>query len=168
MLSAEASTSPWNLTSPSRPASATATALRSFATSIPTNASLISAMVRPPMVRRGSYHSPDHRGAASLIRVAPHRERTYGLSKLQDQGSTNCRVLLTMVPPKPRIEGKALREMLIEQKIPVFEGEIPRLAAFEKAAAEGLPVGAVQTDRNAGRAWAAYVAIGKEIIADGF
>src|SRR3954447_8410822 len=80
MLSAEASTSPWNLTSPSRPASATATALRSFATSIPTNASLISAMVRPPMVRRGSYHSPDHRGAASLIRVAPHRERTYGLT----------------------------------------------------------------------------------------
>src|SRR3954469_14599366 len=79
MLSADASTSPWNRTSPSRPASATATALRSFATSIPTNASLISAMVRPPMVRRGSYHSPGHRGAASLIRVAPHRERTYGL-----------------------------------------------------------------------------------------
>src|SRR3954462_9042620 len=80
MLSADASTSPWNRTSPSRPASATATALRSFATSIPTNASLISAMVRPPMVRRGSYHSPGHRGAASLIRVAPHRERTYGLT----------------------------------------------------------------------------------------
>src|SRR3954463_13166319 len=83
MLSAEASTSPWNLTSPSRPASATATALRSFATSIPTNASLISAMVRPPMVRRGSYHSPDPRGAASLIRVAPHRERTYGLTLVE-------------------------------------------------------------------------------------
>src|SRR4051812_9085097 len=86
MLSAEASTSPWNRTSPSRPASATATALRSFATSIPTNASLISAMVRPPMVRRGSYHSPDHRGAASLIRVAPHRERTYGLTPQQQPG----------------------------------------------------------------------------------
>src|SRR3954470_1267455 len=83
MLSADASTSPWNRTSPSRPASATATALRSFATSIPTNASLISAMVRPPMVRRGSYHSPGHRGAASLIRVAPHRERTYGLTAKQ-------------------------------------------------------------------------------------
>src|SRR3954469_14824066 len=80
MLSADASTSPWNRTSPSRPASATATALRSFATSIPTNASLISAMVHPPLVRRGSYHSPGHRGAASLIRVAPHRERTYGLT----------------------------------------------------------------------------------------
>lgn len=89
---------------------------------------------------------------------------TETLAKLQDQGSTNYRVLLTMVPPKPRTEGKALREMLIEQRIPVFEGEIPRLAAFEKAAAEGLPVGAVQTDRNASRAWAAYVAIGEEIL----
>jgi chromosome partitioning protein len=38
-----------------------------------------------------------------------------------------------MVPPKPRTEGAALREMLIEQQIRVFTAEIPRLAAFEKA-----------------------------------
>src|SRR5690349_8808883 len=72
MLSADASTSPWNRTSPSRPASATATALRSLATSIPTKASLISAMVRPPLVRRGSYHPAGGRSVASLVCAAPH------------------------------------------------------------------------------------------------
>jgi chromosome partitioning protein len=39
----------------------------------------------------------------------------------------------------------------------------PRLAAFEKAAAEGVPVYGVKDDRNAGRAWDAYEAAGKEI-----
>src|SRR4051794_25822559 len=80
MLSGDASTSPWNRTSPSRPASATATPLRSLVTSIPTKASLVSAMVRPPLVRRGSYH-PGGRPERGV--VGPHRsspERTYGLT----------------------------------------------------------------------------------------
>lgn len=106
-----------------------------------------------------------------IVPAVPESVATDGLtetlSKLQDQGSRNYRVLLTMVPPKPRTEGRALREMLFEQDIPVFKGEIPRLAAFEKAAAEGLPVGAVQSDRNAGRAWQSYVEVGKEIITHG-
>lgn len=106
-----------------------------------------------------------------IIPAVPESVATDGLTetlaKLQEQNSENYRVLLTMVPPKPRTEGKALRDMLVENEIPVFRGEIPRLAAFEKAAAEGLPVGAVQSDRNASRAWQAYVAIGKEIIANG-
>src|SRR3954451_11354864 len=72
MLSGDASTSPWNRTSPSRPAAATATALRSFATSIPTKASLVSAMVRPPLVRRGSYHPAGGRSVASLVCAGPH------------------------------------------------------------------------------------------------
>jgi chromosome partitioning protein len=38
------------------------------------------------------------------------------------------------------------------------------LAAFEKAAAEGVPVYSVKEDRNAPRAWDAYEAAGKEII----
>ena len=52
--------------------------------------------------------------------------------------------------------------MLNAEGIPVFATEIPRLAAFEKAAAEGVPV-YVKDDRNAGRAWEAYEAAGKEI-----
>ena len=68
-----------------------------------------------------------------------------------------------MVPPKPRTEGQQLREMLTEAKVPVFTAEIPRLAAFEKAAAEGVPVYGVKDDRNAQRAWDSYEAAGKEI-----
>jgi chromosome partitioning protein len=86
------------------------------------------------------------------------------LSKLQDLGNDSYRVLLTMVPPKPRTEGVVLREMLVEQGIPVFKAEIPRLAAFEKAAADGIPVSAVQNDRNAARAWAAYESVAKELM----
>jgi chromosome partitioning protein len=69
-----------------------------------------------------------------------------------------------MVPPKPRTDGQQLRDMLTGQGIPVFASEIPRLAAFEKAAAEGLPVYGVRDDRNAARAWEAYEAAGKEIV----
>lgn len=43
------------------------------------------------------------------------------LSKPQDLGNDSYRVLLTMVPPKPRTEGVVLREMLVEQAIPVFK-----------------------------------------------
>ena len=89
---------------------------------------------------------------------------THTLAKLQDLGSDSFRVLLTMVPPKPRTEGAALREILIEQDIPVFTAEIPRLAAFEKAAAEGVPVSGVLNDRNAARAWAAYQAFAEELV----
>jgi chromosome partitioning protein len=88
---------------------------------------------------------------------------THTLAKLRSLGNKTHRVLLTMVPPKPRTEGQLLREMLNAEGIPVFATEIPRLAAFEKAAAEGVPVYSVKDDRNAGRAWDAYDAAGKEI-----
>jgi chromosome partitioning protein len=68
-----------------------------------------------------------------------------------------------MVPPKPRTDGQQLRDMLTAQGIPVFTAEIPRLAAFEKAAAEGVPVYSVKDDRNAARAWETYESVGKEI-----
>jgi chromosome partitioning protein len=88
---------------------------------------------------------------------------THTLAKLRSLGNQRHKVLLTMVPPKPRTEGQQLREMLISEGIPVFKTEIPRLAAFEKAAAEGVPVYSVKDDRNAARAWATYEAAGKEI-----
>jgi chromosome partitioning protein len=88
---------------------------------------------------------------------------THTLAKLQNLRNERYRVLLTMVPPKPRSEGQQLRDMLASQHIPIFRAEIPRLAAFEKAAAEGVPVYSVKDDRNAARAWEAYAAAGKEI-----
>jgi chromosome partitioning protein len=88
---------------------------------------------------------------------------THTLAKLRSLGNKAHRVLLTMVPSKPRTDGQQLRDMLISQDIPVFTSEIPRLAAFEKAAAEGVPVYGVKDDRNAARAWSTYEAAGKEI-----
>ena len=73
------------------------------------------------------------------------------------------RVLLTKVPPPPEPDGPQLRAVLQREEIPVFEADIPRLKSFEKAAAEGVPVYAVQQDARAKRAWQAYEAIGKEM-----
>jgi chromosome partitioning protein len=88
---------------------------------------------------------------------------THTLAKLRQLKNERHRVLLTMVPPKPRTEGQQLRDMLTREGIPIFATEIPRLAAFEKAAAEGVPVYSVKDDRNASRAWDAYAAAGREI-----
>jgi chromosome partitioning protein len=88
---------------------------------------------------------------------------THTLAKLQSLKHTQHRVLLTMVPPRPRTDGQQLRQMLIEQAVPVFAAEIPRLAAFEKAAADGIVVSDVKDDRNAGRARDAYFSAGREI-----
>lgn len=73
------------------------------------------------------------------------------------------RVLLTKVPPAPETDGQQLREVLQREGIPVFVADIPRLKSFERAAAEGVPVYAVQHDPRAKRAWEAYAAVGREI-----
>jgi chromosome partitioning protein len=85
------------------------------------------------------------------------------LQALQDIGSNSYRVLLTKVPPPPEPEGPQLRADLTAQGIPLFAVDIPRLKAFEKAAAAGVPVSDVK-DPNAVRAWKAYQAAGKEIV----
>jgi chromosome partitioning protein len=102
-----------------------------------------------------------------VIPAEPETVATDGLihtlAKLQSLGNKTHRVLLTKVPPPPRTEGRQLREMLTNEGIPIFDTEIPRLAAFEKAAAEGVPVSAIRGDRNAARAWDTYEAAGREI-----
>ncbi len=85
------------------------------------------------------------------------------LAKLQKMNFTRYRVLLTMVPPKPKTDGDRLRAKLIEEGIPVFQADIPRLTAFDKAYADGVAVYDVKDDRNAQRGWEAYAGAGKEI-----
>jgi chromosome partitioning protein len=89
---------------------------------------------------------------------------THTLEMLQKLGNNKYKVLLTMVPPAPRTEGKLLRKILEQENIPIFKSEIPRLAAFEKAAAEGVPVCDVKDDRNSARAWQTYEDVGKEMV----
>ncbi len=102
-----------------------------------------------------------------VIPAEPETVATDGLihtlEKLQALKNDRYKVLLTKVPPPPRTEGKQLREMLAGEGFPIFAAEIPRLAAFEKAAAGGVPVYATKDDRAA-RAWSAYESVGKEII----
>lgn len=85
------------------------------------------------------------------------------LQAMQEIGASRYKVLLTKVPPPPEPEGRQLRADLTAQKIPLFAVDIPRLKAFEKAAAAGLTVDQVD-DSRARRAWTAYIAVGKEII----
>jgi chromosome partitioning protein len=85
------------------------------------------------------------------------------LEALNRIGADRYKVLLTKVPPPPEPEGPQLRAEMVCQKIPVFAVDIPRLKAFEKAAASGLIVNKVD-DRRAERAWAAYAAAGKEML----
>src|SRR4051794_38032755 len=73
------------------------------------------------------------------------------------------RVLLTKVPPPPENDAEQLREVLNQQKIPVFQTDIPRLKAFERAVAEGVAVSEVD-DPRAARAWASYEAVGQEVL----
>lgn len=85
------------------------------------------------------------------------------LQALQEMGADRYRVLLTKVPPPPEPEGQQLRAELTAQGIPLFAVDIPRLKAYEKAAAAGVPVRDVD-DPRAKRAWEAYEATGKELL----
>lgn len=87
------------------------------------------------------------------------------LQALQQLGTVSYRVLLTKVPPAPEPEGPQLRAELIAQGIPLFAVDIPRLKAFEKAAAAGV-VARDADDPRAKRAWEAYAAAGKEMVSD--
>ena len=75
---------------------------------------------------------------------------------------TNYRILLTIVPPKPNKAGAEARAAIAKAELPLFETSIRRLAVFQKAALEGVPVHAVK-DSYAAIAWQCYVDVSKEI-----
>jgi chromosome partitioning protein len=84
------------------------------------------------------------------------------LAAAQKLAPDKYRVLLCKVPPPPEPEGNALRQELKGEHIPIFAAEIPRLKAFEHAAAAGVPVCKLKDDR-AKRAWQSYRAVAKEV-----
>lgn len=79
---------------------------------------------------------------------------------LQSLGSDRFRILLTIIPPKPRRTGEQARAALAE--LPLFKQGVRRFAAYEKAALEGQPVYQV-SDRSARIAWKEYEAVGQEL-----
>ena len=82
------------------------------------------------------------------------------LEKLE--GLSNYRVLLNRVKHNRPKEAAQLRAALAAMGVAVFANEIPDLAAFDKANAQGVPVYAAD-DERAAKAWEAFEAAGKEI-----
>lgn len=81
------------------------------------------------------------------------------LSSLQ----TNYKILLTLIPPHPNRTGEEARAALERAELPVFKSGIRRLAVFQRAALEGVPVNQVKGDSYSGIAWRCYADVGKEI-----
>lgn len=74
------------------------------------------------------------------------------------------RVLLTLIPPHPNKAGEEARASLERVGLPLFKAGIRRLAVFQKAALEGVPVNQVKGDEYAGIAWRCYQEVGQEIL----
>ena len=81
---------------------------------------------------------------------------------LRNVPGANYRVLLTIVPPKPNRDGDDAREYLTGQGVPLFKTGIRRIAAFPRAALEGVTVEKV--DRTS-LGWRDYEKVGEEICA---
>lgn len=73
------------------------------------------------------------------------------------------KILLTIIPPHPNKAGEEARTTLLNADLPVFKSGIRRLAVFQRAALEGVPVNAVK-DAYSQIAWRCYAEVGKEIL----
>lgn len=82
---------------------------------------------------------------------------------LKSLGAEQYRILITRIPAKPRRDGEEAREGLRDEGLPLFEGGIRDLVAFQKAALAGVVVNAVK-DPLAKSAWRCYQSIGQEVI----
>ncbi len=85
------------------------------------------------------------------------------ISALKSLGNDRFRVLVTMVPPKPSRDGEEARAMLGGAGLPLFDGSIRRLVAFQKAALAGVTVGEV-ADPRAKEGWQDYRRVGEEVL----
>jgi chromosome partitioning protein len=88
---------------------------------------------------------------------------TATIAELQTLGAERYRILLTIVPPRPMLDGEQAREMIIRAGLPLFAAEIRRTVAFERAALEGVTVDQVKGNDTAGLAWRDYERVAEEI-----
>ncbi|MEM7793291.1 MAG: ParA family protein [Cyanobacteria bacterium P01_C01_bin.118] len=77
--------------------------------------------------------------------------------------TSQYRILITSIPPKPSRAGDEVKKLLKEADIPIFDIGIGRLAAFQKAAMQGVPVYDIK-DQRSERGWQDYEAVGNEIL----
>jgi chromosome partitioning protein len=83
------------------------------------------------------------------------------LETMKTVKDANYRVLLTIVPPRPNKDGEAAREYLESEGVPLFRSSIRRIAAFARAALEGVTVDKVD---RVSLGWRDYELVGEEII----
>jgi chromosome partitioning protein len=76
---------------------------------------------------------------------------------------TNYKILITLIPPNPSKVGEEAQQSLEGAGLPVFKSGIRRLAVFQRAALEGVPVNQVKGDSYSGIAWRCYASVGKEV-----
>ena len=77
---------------------------------------------------------------------------------------TDYRILITLIPPPPSKVGEEARTTIVNAGLPIFKAGIRRLAAFQRAALDGVSVNQVKGDSYAGIAWRCYQEVGKEIL----
>jgi chromosome partitioning protein len=82
---------------------------------------------------------------------------------LEEIEANRYRVLLTLIPPRPSRDGEQARTTLVGAGLPLFQGEVRRLVAFQKAALEGVPVYQVK-DPRAFQGWEDYLRVGEEVL----
>ena len=81
---------------------------------------------------------------------------------LQAIGAGKYRILLTIVPPRPMMDGDDARKALTEAGLPLFRAEIRRTMAFQRAALSGVTVDQVRNEVSH-MAWLDYEQIAREI-----
>jgi chromosome partitioning protein len=85
------------------------------------------------------------------------------VDNLKELDAKRYRVLITIIPAKPRKDGDEARAALMEAGFPLFKAGIRQYAAYGKASHNGVPVYEVK-DRNAMEGWSDYVAAAEEIV----
>jgi chromosome partitioning protein len=85
------------------------------------------------------------------------------VDSLRNLGAGRFRVLLTIVPPRPQPDGDNARKMLIAAGLPIFQAEIRRTVAFQRAALDGITVDGVRGSDMAGLGWRDYERVGEEV-----
>jgi len=82
------------------------------------------------------------------------------------EGAQRYGVLLTITAPHPSRDADEAKSVLEELGVPVLEARIPRAVAYQRAALGGTLVREVP-DRRAAECWAAYEAVGREVLQRG-
>ena len=78
-------------------------------------------------------------------------------------GAQRYGVLLTITAPHPSRDADEAQAVLEELEVPVLEARVPRAVAYQRAALAGTLVSEVP-DRRAAECWAAYEAVGQEVM----